>query len=190
MDLVQYIQEQLITEAYVNLLTKDEMREYEDELWSMVLKAYSYLITKECPTGIANTNSFDDMLDETDFIKCVRRNGKIVAAQFYKFKGHGRKAFAGCCDGTPQGKKDFAKIFEEDFTVLDRNSYIEVSDKAEHWLIDKMGYKKYVVPDVRACEILAADGKIATPTGDGIHYERELGGQMHTKLMVGNPKNI
>ena len=181
----EFVNENKVFETFVNIFDKQDFKKYEEEVWPMLLSSYSYLVTDECPTGIANVNDFNDVIDETDFIKLVRRNGKVVAAMFYKMKNNGRKLFLGCCDNSEQGKKDFAKIFEEDFKLKKRRSYFEVSDKVEHLLIDKLGYKKYIIPADKVEKIL---GKPVRPESDNIHYLRKIGGKLHRKVLMGNPK--
>lgn len=185
--LITTINEEMLCEAFVTLWKKegdyDKMIALQDPCWQMMKTAYSYLVTKECPTGILNVNSWEDLVDEADMIKLGKSSGRIVACQMYKLKAGGRKAFVGCCDGSPEGKKIFVKIFEEDFKVAGRNGFIEVSDKAEHWLIDKLHMEKYIIPASRVGGILNKD---VEPCEDGIHYKRMIGGEEHTKIMLGN----
>ena len=181
------ISEQMICEAFVTLWKndgdEDRMLELEGVCWPMMKNAYTYLATKECPTGILNTNSWKDLVDEADMIKVGKAGGRIVACQLYKIKGGNRKAFVGCCDGSADGKRIFTMIFKEDFKVAGRNGYIEVSGKAEHWLIDKLGFKEFCIPVDRVEGIL---GKEIIPSADGYHYQRMIGGEMHEKIMLGN----
>lgn len=183
------IVESLICEAFVTLWKKDgdvdKMYAMEDPCWEMMKSAYSYLATKECPTGIINVNKWSDLVDEADMMKIGKVGGKIVACQLYKMKHGGRKAFVGCCDGSTEGKRIFTQIFVEDFKVEGRNGYLEVSGKAESWLINKLGFGKYMVPVDKVAEIL---GKDIIPGEDGYHYKRMIGGELHEKIMIGNIK--
>jgi hypothetical protein len=59
---------------------------------------------------------------------------------------------------------------------------MEVSDALEHILIKYVGATP--VPNTQVHDILKK--KIENLDPDGIHYTREIGGEMHTKVMVGN----
>ena len=112
-------------------------------------------------------------------IKAVRRNGKISAVNLYK-KQHGRKSVGSGTDGSEQGKKDWRKTSLEDHEQ--KRAWGEFSGAAEH-LTKKIGMP--VIPSNRAGKLL---NKQIKPHDDGEHYEREIGGHMHTKIMMGHPK--
>jgi len=112
-------------------------------------------------------------------IKAVKRDGKITAVNLYK-KQHGRKSIASGTNGTVQGKKDWKKTKIEDHEQ--KRAWGEVSGSAEH-LQRKIGVP--VIPSNRAGELL---NKGVTPHKDGEHYDREIGGKVHTKVMMGHPK--
>lgn len=181
------IKEQMICEAFVTLWKKNgdrqKMLDLEEPCWQMMKDAYAYLVTKECPIGIIGVETWEDLVKEADMIKVGKSGGNIVACQLYKIRGGGRKAFAGCCDGSPEGKRIFTTMFKEDFKVAGRNGFVEVSGKAEHWLIDKLGFSDYIIPNSRVADILQKD---IVPMDDGKHYKRMIGGQWHEKIMLGN----
>ena len=112
-------------------------------------------------------------------IKATKRNGKITSVNMYK-KQHGRKSIASGTDGSEQGKKDWKKTKLEDHEH--KRAWGEVSGAAEH-LQRKMGVP--VVPANKAGKLLNKD---VTPHKDGEHYERKIGGEVHTKVIMGHPK--
>jgi hypothetical protein len=112
-------------------------------------------------------------------IKATKRDGKITAVNLYK-KQHGRKSIASGTDETEQGKKDWKKTKLEDHEQ--KRAWGEVSGSVEH-LQRKMGVP--VVPSNRAGELL---NKHVTPHKNGEHYDRKIGNDVHTKVMMGHPK--
>ena len=112
-------------------------------------------------------------------IKAVKRDGKITAVNMYK-KQHGRKSIAVGTDGTTQGKKDLLKSKLEDHEH--KRAWGEVSGAPEH-ISRKMGVP--VIAAARAKELL---NKEVTPHADAEHYDRKIGGEIHTKVMMGHPK--
>ena len=99
---------EFINEHFLTITDKNKMKEYGDDVWDMLQKAYAYI------GGVAGADSIDDIINDTDMWKLVRRNGKITAIKAYKFKKGGRKANCCASDGTEQGKKDLMKIYKED----------------------------------------------------------------------------
>ena len=116
----------------------------------------------------------------------VRRNGIITAAVIYKLK-LGRKVFLAGQNGTAQGKSDLFKIMSEDLAQKDRNAWQEVSEAPEHILLNKLGGTP--IPNYIAKKVLEDDGKpVLRLDPDGFHYDRKIGNDVYTKVMVGNIK--
>lgn len=174
--LTQYIKEQLITEHFLTLTKKEDMKKYGEEVWDILQKSYAYI------GGIAGINSIDDLIEDTDLWKLVRRDNKITAIKAYKLKNGGRKSNCGGTDGTIQGKKDIMKIYQEDGLMKDRHQYGEYSGKAVSTVLKTGGIP---VPAAIAQSIL--EPKKIEICQDGWFYIRKLGdGKSHHKLMVGN----
>jgi len=112
-------------------------------------------------------------------IKATRRNGKITAVNLYR-KQSGRKSIGSGTDGTEQGKKDWKKTSLEDHEQ--KRAWGEVSGATEH-LKRKMGWP--VVPSSRAHKLLKKPIRVHP---DGEHYDRDIGGHSHTKVILGHPK--
>ena len=174
--LTQYLNEALICERFLNALNKEDMRKYADEVWDILQKAYSYC------GGMAGMDSVEQLINETDMWKMVRKNGKIVAVNTYSNKRSGRKICYGGQDGTEEGKKAFKKILEEDFKLKDRQSWAEVSGAMEVTAL-----KQGAIPiPAYIAELIMKDKTFESIHEDGFHYTRMIGGEPHTKLMVGN----
>lgn len=174
--LKEYLNEALICEHFVNALTKEDMKKYADEVWAILTKAYEYC------GGMAGMDSVDQLIDETDMWKMVRKNGKIVAVNTYSGKRSGRKICYGGQDGSEEGKRAFKKILEEDFKLKDRESWAEVSGAME---VTALKQGAMPIPAYIA-ELIMKDKKFDKIYDDGFHYTRMIGGHPHTKLMVGN----
>lgn len=181
-DLTQYINEQLITEHFVTCTSKEEMQKYAKEVYDMLQECYKYI------GGIAGINSADELVDNTDFWKLVRRGGtnekagKITAAKLYKLVDGMRKCNCAGFDSTEQGKKDLLKIYNEDALLKDRKVYGEFSGKAVSTVLKQGGIP---IPNIIAQELLV--GKEVELLDDGWYYKRKLGdGKEHIKMMAGN----
>ena len=171
--------QQFINEHFVNVFKKEDMKKYGDEVWKMLQDAYKYC------GGVAGANSIDDIIEDTDMWKMVRRNGKITAFKAYKLVDRGRKANCAATDGTDQGVADMKKIYKEDGLLKDRNAYQEVSGKACSTCLNQGAIP---IPAALAKDILKKD---LTPCEDGWFYVRKLGdGNEHHKLLCGNPKGV
>lgn len=174
--LTEFLNEALICERFINAFNKDEMRKYADQVWDILVKAYEYC------GGMAGMDSVDQLIAETDIWKMVRKNDKIVAVMTYSSKRSGRKMCYGGQDGSPEGNVAFKKILEEDYKLKDRESWAEVSGAVE---VNSLKQGAMPIPAYIA-EIIMSDKKFDKILDDGFHYVRKIGGQPHTKLMVGN----
>lgn len=176
--LVQFIKESMVTERFVNAHSPEEMEQYKDEVWKIVKKAYEYC------GGVAGINTVDDLIKKSNMWKMVRRSGRIVAIFMYTYKKAGRKAICCACTPDEEGKAAFKKIMEEDFKIVDREVWCEVSGAAEVTAL-----KQNAMPFPAYIAQLLMPNKEIKVSDDGFHYERKIGGTLHTKLMVGNFKN-
>lgn len=170
----------MINEHFVNLLKKDQMQEYKDQVWKILEDSYSYI------GGMAGMRDVDQLIDESDFWKLVRRNNKITAVCIYSYKRGGRKSCYLGSDGTEQGKTDLYKIISEDAKLTDRQQYGEYSGKMVSVQL-KNGCMP--IPNVIAKEVMK-DKKFLEFKDDGYFYVRMIGGDPHTKIMMGNYKGI
>jgi hypothetical protein len=114
-------------------------------------------------------------------IKAVKRDGKISSMNMYKDQ-HGRKSVASATDTSTQGKKDFIKTKDED--NKQKRAWGEVSGAVEH-LQKKLGVPS--IPSSRTKELIDKD---VNKHDDGYHYDRKIGAEHHTKVMMGHPKVV
>lgn len=161
----------------------DKFREHHrQQIHDMIQKAYSHPDLGGyggLKSGSAEESEAIHKDISSSVIKAVARDGKITSVNLYK-KQHGRKSIASATDGTEQGKKDFMKTKIEDNEM--KRAWGEVSGKVEHI------HKKIGSPDIPASRAGELLGKEVTPHEDGVHYDRKIGADMHTKKMVGHPK--
>lgn len=168
------IMEIMLLEHYVNLKTADEKKEYVDEVWDLLQKAY------ELAGGFKSANSKQHLIDDSSLWKLVRRDGKIVAANLYK-DAFGRKMIACATDGSVKGKQDLKKIKSDDLKL--QRAWGEASGKVESLFL-KLG----AVPLSNKFAAKLTKKEILGYDVDGIHYTRLIGGEPHSKVIFGFPK--
>lgn len=184
-----------VNEAYVNLLPphEDEKRQHADKVWSMLQSAYSKI------GGIAGSGFQDkeDMIKSIPFWKIGKTNGNVNSVVLYKDKG-GRKRIALATDGTDEGKKRLAGMIKDDY---DR-SYGEISGPSlkflkKHTPEGFVKSKAMKFHDVQKIARANGDEILPVPAHDPelmAHpelkdhlYQRKIGGDYHTKVMLGTP---
>lgn len=193
MKISDIMQGSLLTETFVNLLGDDPAKhEYAEEVFQMLQTAYAAI------GGIKGRgfSSPEDMIQNIPFWKLVRRNGKIVAGSMYRDKG-GRKRVASFTDGSPEGKAGVAEIMANDF----QRAYFEVSDRALGFMIKQVGVdfvRQYAKTPEEVAQISGDDIQPVPETDPHLNrfpelkdyfYQRELGGHLHTKIMLGTTGN-
>lgn len=174
--LVEYIDENLILEHFVNAKNKEEMEKYKDVVWDILQSAYKDI------GGLAGMDNADQLIKDSDFWKMVRKNGKIVAVRCYTFKRGGRKSCYSGSDGTKEGKDAVKGMIKDDIRLTDREFWAECSGAMEHIYLK---YGAIPVPAEMAQKIMA-DKKFEKIDDDGLHYERKIGDKVHKKLLVTN----
>lgn len=181
-----------LEERFINLLPhhEDKKREHAEEIHTMLQKAYKPI------GGIHGSgfNSPEDMVKNIPMWKIHRHEGKIKAVALYKDK-EGRKRVAVATDGSEEGKKGLANIMKNDLTQ--HRSYGETSGKSLSMI------KKHV-PDITQHALkfdqvksLTKDPIRKPPENDeeikrhpelkDHFYQRQIGSDWHTKIMLGTP---
>ena len=196
----------IVQERVLNLFNDNEKhfdirRQYAKEVWEMLQVAYSKI------GGIKGNgfNTIDDMIQNIPFWKLVRKNEKIVAVVMYKGK-QGRKMVAIATDGSEDGKIALGTILKDDLFPRDAHqfksgsrSYFEISDKALSLLKNAVGNMELLKDMAKTFDevkrIQKGDEILRPPADDGhlkrfpelkdYFYQRELGGELHTKIMFG-----
>lgn len=176
--LKQLIKEELflLQERVVNLHNKQDITKYIDDIWDIMQLTYKPI------GGFLTASSKEELISKVDFAKVIRKDNKIVAAALYKDK-FGRKAIAKGFDGTEVGKAAVKMIYKEDVEQKDRNSWGEFSGGAERQMLKNGGIP---IPNTLVGEILGKPIIVKNP--DGFHYTREINGEEHEKIMIGNIK--
>jgi len=183
----------ILVERFVNLLGDDpEKDKYVDVVWDMITKSYARI------GGVQGKgfSSKEDLINNIPFWKLVRKDGDIVAGAFYRDK-EGRKRVAVATNGTDTGKVALASIMANDF---DR-AYFEVSDPSLGFMIKQVGldFVQGYARSVEQAQQISGD-ELQAPPADDPHvvkypslannfYQRDIGGHMHTKIMLGTTGN-
>jgi hypothetical protein len=154
---------------------------YTDEIAELLLRTYSTLDGGYAGMGVGTSAEREAVLGDisSSMIKVVTRDGRVSACTLYRDK-FGRKSIASATDGSTQGKLDLRMIKSEDHR--EQRAWGEVSGAMEH-MAKKMG-----VPSIPASEVPSLTGKEVTPHPDGVHYDRRIGNDIHTKMAIGYPK--
>ena len=176
------IDESIICEKFVNIFTKEDtsnkLSKYQNEVYGILQKAYEPI------GGLLGCDNAKMLIDDTDFWKLCIKEGRVVAVFVYTFKRGGRKLVYCGTDGTPLGKEWFYKIINDDINFRDRQAWAEVSGAMEHIYLKRGAIP---VPADVAKEIMK-DKEFVKIHDDNLHYDRQIGGEDHTKIMVGFPK--
>lgn len=183
----------ILVERFVNLLGDDpEKDKYVDVVWDMITKSYARI------GGIQGKgfSTKEDLINNIPFWKLVRKDGDIVAGAFYRDK-EGRKRVAVATNGTDTGKVALASIMANDF---DR-AYFEVSDPSLGFMVKQVGldFVQGYARSVEQAQQISGDELQAPPANDphvvkypslaNNFYQRDIGGHMHTKIMLGTTGN-
>lgn len=160
-------------------LSDTEVDTEKETILSLVQTAYKEI------GGHPNFKSSNDVTsgeggDEYEVID-LDDDPEIDAVTSVKVKPSGKKFVAIGHDGSKAAKS--AAVNRNAELLKKPGWYIEVSDKIKDILLSK-GVKPVTDEDtVRN----ALKGKEIIWNGDGT-YDRKIGGEMHTKMMLGNPK--
>jgi len=185
---------QYLEERFINLLPQhqDEKEEHAKHVHDMLTKSYA-------DQGGIHGSGFespDSMVKNIPMWKLHKSDGKIRAAALYKDKV-GRKRVAIATDGSDEGKKAAARMMVDD--IRQGRSYGETSGRSLSFLKKNAGehLKKHVRSFEEASSIAKSNGdEIRRPSEDDPEvqrhpeykehfYQRKIGNEWHTKLMVG-----
>ena len=163
---------------WVNL-TDEEKEEFADEIFDLINTAYTPI------GGNPNYKSSSDVVDserEANYMVIdLDDDPEFDAVKISKSKGAGNKSVAMGHDDTPPAKSAAVNITA--IMLKEPGHYIEVSGKLKDILMSKG------VPVVTDKETIkkAMAGKEIEMNDDGT-YSRMIGGEKHTKTLMGNPK--
>ena len=184
-DLKKYLANNILLEEpgfdknqWVNL-TDEEKEEFADEIFDLINTAYAPI------GGNPNYKSSNDVVDserEANYMVIdLDDDPEFDAVKISKSKGAGNKSVAMGHDDTPPAKSAAVNITA--IMLKEPGHYVEVSGKLKDILMSK-GVP--VVTDKETIEKAMA-GKEIEMKDDGT-YSRMIGGEKHTKTLMGNPK--
>jgi len=167
----------ILTERILTIdLSKDNLKSdffYRnlEEIWEIIERSYSYV------GGFKGAENIEDLLTKTKIWKIVKRDLNVSALVAYRDQW-GLKSICAACDGSSRGKKDIYMLFCEDIKM--QRSWSEVSHKAEriNLKLGSIPISNQYVQEILNKPILRLDS-------DGYHYDRIIGGEVKTKVLVG-----
>ena len=184
----------VLQERFKNLLPhhEDEKTKHAGHVFDMVQKAY-HSIGGIHGSGFKNP---DDMVKNIPMWKLhTDSTGKVRGVALYKDKT-GRKRVAMASDGSDEGKAGLSNIIKGD--ISQKRSHAEISGPS-------LSFHKKQIGDIRPHALSRAEAQKAMP-GERLgvphpndpellrhpelknhFYTRNIGGETHTKLMVGTP---
>lgn len=182
---------EFLTEGFKNLFTPEQKRKYADEAYEQLQQSYKKV-------GGLKGGGFKDVEDFVNNIPFWKlrfnANGKLIAASYYKDKG-GRKRVALSSDGTPEGKKYVMMMMVED--LAQGRAYGEVSAASLNFAAKMLGYdtlKKFAMTPEKLKQVTNEE-IFPVPKDDvelQLHpelkdyfYQREISGELHTKIAFG-----
>lgn len=185
-----------LNEHYINVFDSEDKEKYVDDVLALIDNAYRDL-------GGAAGLTKDKLMDKNTFFKLVRRGGKIVACAVYSYrsatntnttffdpKRDERKIRYVGQDGSDEGKNAVKTIMKDDIVRPERGFWGEVSGKVEKMYIRRGAIP---IPNTVAVQILQNDFKkrdVEKLDSDGYHYWRNIGGELHRKMLIGNANII
>jgi len=188
---------QFVIERFINLIGNDpRKKEHADHVKSMLDSSYEEI------GGIHGSGFKDaeDMQKNIPMWKLHKSEGKVRAAALYKDK-NGRKMVAVASDGSREGKRAAGKMVTADLKT--GRAYGEQSSKLLASMKAHVGSEhlaKHIVPYHEVHHHLDQGDEIRRPPANDPElkahpeyahhfYQRKIGGEWHTKLMLGKPGN-
>lgn len=176
----EFLQEKVLNIG-LNPKHKGHREKYRQQIHDVIQKSYAGV--KGGYGGQGSGSEAESKAIHADIsdnaIKATRRGGAITQATIYKQK-HGRKIIATGHNQTPQGKADWHKTAGED--VKHKRAWIEASGAA------KAAYKSKGMTQRAAARAPALTGKSDVEVKNRREYTRNIGGERHTKTILGFPK--
>jgi len=161
-------------------LSKDELADYEGDIFTLIANAYSYL-----PGGHSNYGDVGDVAREAgrgaDYeVIDLDDDDDLDAVSVSKQKSAGEKFVATGHDGSSPAKRSV--ITHKIERLKKPGFYVEVSGRIKDILL------KAGVPQVTDKETIekALEGKEIVMNNDG-SYRRKIGGTFHEKILLGTP---
>ena len=159
-------------------IPSSELKDYEEEIFNLISTAYAPIGGHPNYTSPGNVTGSEGDADYE--VIDLDSDPEIDALTVSKKKSSGTKFVATGHDGTKPAK---SQVVNHKVGLLKQPGYyIEVSGKMQDILLAK-GVKP-VTDEETVRKVLV--GKDIKWNGDGT-YDREIGGHMHTKMLMGKP---
>lgn len=185
-----------LDERFVNLLPRheEEKHKHKHEIFNMLQKSYA-------DQGGIHGSGFkdpDDMVKHIPFWKIHKKDGKITSVSMYK-DSQGRKRVAVASNGSEEGKKALGNMMSDDLkrsrshgevsgkSLSFMKKHINVSDHA-HTYEEAKKYHSVKGDEVRKPPEDDAEVKRHPELKDHF-YQRKIGDQWHTKVLLGRGDN-
>lgn len=177
--LLHLLKEMSLSKDKWTLIPSSELKKYEEEIFNLISTAYAPIGGHPNYTSPGNVTGSEGDADyeAIDFDD----DPEIDAVSISKKKSFGDKFVATGHDGTKPAK---SKVVNHKVDLLKKPGYyVEASGKMAEILLAK-GITPITDENI-VRKVLA--GKEIVWHGDGT-YDREIGGHMHTKMLLGKPK--
>ena len=186
---------ELLNERFFNAFSHRDKVKYSQEIWDMLQRSYK-------PIGGIHGNGFkdiEDMIKSNHMFKVGLQHGKPVMVTVYKNKDGGRKKVAMGTDGSARGKEIAINSLSSELNT--GRAYGEFSGPvfgAAKKLYPPEILTSFLVPATEVSEMIGKEISIGAgpdmkTMGENdpysqFYYQRDLGGEMHTKVAYGDPK--
>jgi hypothetical protein len=151
-----------------------------DDVFALLQSAYQNV------KGGLHFASADELVQKTALWKVIYFESTIVGVVIYKAKkGLKMVALAVATEVGRVVQKHTKKMLSYLFKITFNNTWMEVSEGAERFII-KNGGERYFVSNQMASKLTGKE--IWGLCDDGYHYKRRINGVLKTKVIVGNPK--
>lgn len=151
-----------------------------DEIFTMLQNAYQNV------QGGLHFSSADELVSKTAVWKVIYYQENIVGVVIYKAKRGLKMVALALSNKLDRSLRKHTKtMLSYLFKVTFNNTWMEVSESAERFIVTNGG-AKYFISNQYAQKLTGKE--IITICADGYHYQRVVNGVLKTKVMVGNPK--
>lgn len=187
-----FLEFKILKESYHNFFPSDVAKKtaHAKEVFDLVQKSYAD------QGGIKGSgfSSPEDMVKNIPMWKLSKKDGKVNSAALYK-DTQGRKRVAAATDGTPEGKKAAAGAAVGD--LKQQRAHMELSGKSLSFVKKLIDLKDHLHTFDSAEKFHKSRGDTITrPSDDDKEvirhpelkdhmYSRNIGGHIHTKVMMG-----
>lgn len=146
---------------------QDDFEKYGNDIWDILQNSYKAL------GGFKSYNSVVEMVNRISMAILCFHNNKIVACAIYRDDLGGQKLNGcGTIDGSETSKQLLRNVIKDDIENIRKYHWVEVSYPLEKWFKEEGGNP---IPSKMAYKLLHKSKSKIRETGDGVHYEREIG---------------